>query len=304
MKWQTKTEPQVAVALVEYVYPNLASLPQRGSLLERWNLAIKEGCDFMEIPADFIKNQTEMERTGLHLGDMLSEREIRLLYAKDADLPSGVEYILHTDPGIPRRGGGGQFYLPPLEWENARWVESFVDMVVGIERHLGVPAAAIEIHSGARSNSLQSLIAAIRLLHEEHFRATKQSCRILVENKVGQAVANAEDMAMLWRMLLDNGMQDISGIMLDIPNLLKASGKRFASHLDAVPNDSIQGMHIHWRHQAPSMSDPVDWRAVFDKIRSMEHQIKINPEVFHSTQVGETINFCEHILGRWQRVRK
>ena len=47
---------------VSYVYPNVSGILQRGGLLERWKLAKKLGCTYIEIPADFIKNKTEIKK--------------------------------------------------------------------------------------------------------------------------------------------------------------------------------------------------------------------------------------------------
>jgi len=52
---------------VSYIYPNVASLKQRGGFDERWELAREKGCAYIEIPADFIKNKTEVRATGLDL---------------------------------------------------------------------------------------------------------------------------------------------------------------------------------------------------------------------------------------------
>jgi len=57
-----------AVANVSYVYPNVTGIPQRGGLLQRLLLANKLGCKYIEMPADFIKNKTEITRTGLQIG--------------------------------------------------------------------------------------------------------------------------------------------------------------------------------------------------------------------------------------------
>jgi len=56
---------------IQYVYPNVSGISQRGGLLERWNLAKQNGCDLIEVPADFVKNKTEIEKTGLNLGEFL-----------------------------------------------------------------------------------------------------------------------------------------------------------------------------------------------------------------------------------------
>jgi hypothetical protein len=68
---------------VSYVYPNVSGISQRGGLLERWRLAKNVGCEYIEVPADFVKNRREMELTRLSLGRPLTETAIACLYTKD-----------------------------------------------------------------------------------------------------------------------------------------------------------------------------------------------------------------------------
>ena len=60
--------------MVEYVFPNLNTLSQRGGFEERSSELKKVNetlpCDdfaLIEIPCDFVKNRTEVQRTGLDL---------------------------------------------------------------------------------------------------------------------------------------------------------------------------------------------------------------------------------------------
>ena len=55
----------------------------RGSLLAQLELAAATGCDLIEVPADFVKNLTEMRLTGLPLGSMLDRKAISILYRSD-----------------------------------------------------------------------------------------------------------------------------------------------------------------------------------------------------------------------------
>ena len=91
---------------VSYVYPNTSDLNRggRGGLSVRFELAQSSGCEFIEMPADFIKNKTEIELTGLDLGCTLTKEAVVTLY--DPGSPSrNLAYILHTEPSLPRTDG-------------------------------------------------------------------------------------------------------------------------------------------------------------------------------------------------------
>lgn len=67
-----------------WVLPNVSQFNRngRGSLQERYYVAKRLGFDAVEIPADFIKNSTEVKITGLQLGSFLTEEAILRLYKK------------------------------------------------------------------------------------------------------------------------------------------------------------------------------------------------------------------------------
>ncbi len=65
---------------VSYVFPNVSDIRQRGSLYDRWILAEKYNCDYIEVPADFIKNKTEIQKTGLGICEFLDKKAIATLY--------------------------------------------------------------------------------------------------------------------------------------------------------------------------------------------------------------------------------
>jgi len=52
--------------MVSYACPNVSELNRggRGGLRDRWVLAKESGCAFVEMPADFVKNKTEVTLTG------------------------------------------------------------------------------------------------------------------------------------------------------------------------------------------------------------------------------------------------
>lgn len=70
---------------VLYVYPNvLPGIYQRGGLLERWGSAKINNCEFIEIPADFIKNITEIKKTGQNVCECLKDESIKEIYSKQS----------------------------------------------------------------------------------------------------------------------------------------------------------------------------------------------------------------------------
>ena len=180
------------MANVSYVYPNVSGISQRGELLERWQLAKKLGCKYIEVPADFIKNKTEMERTGLNLGDFLEEEAIVVLYKKDYYIPQKLKYILHTEPSLVRRDGYGLSYQAPLEWYDKKWRRKFVSLVISISNFFGISAAAIEIHPGDRRNSFRDIVASIGFLLDKYHQKFKVEPLVLVEkNKKSSATTKA-----------------------------------------------------------------------------------------------------------------
>jgi len=98
---------------VSYVYPNVSDIPQRGSLLTRWQLATPLSCDYIEMPGDLIKNKTETEKTGLRLGEFLTHAAIDVLYDNDDYLPPNLQYVIHTEPSLPRNDGYGISFQAP-----------------------------------------------------------------------------------------------------------------------------------------------------------------------------------------------
>lgn len=90
-----------------FVFPKVSELrPQRGSLSSRAPLASEQGCGYLEIPCDFVKNPKEAQRTGLAVGSALTAAAIAEFYDEETgSMP--LPYILHTEPSLPRRGEFG-----------------------------------------------------------------------------------------------------------------------------------------------------------------------------------------------------
>ena len=50
---------------ISYVFPNISAFNRngRGGLHPRYEIAEAHGCRFVEVPADFVKNKTEVQIT-------------------------------------------------------------------------------------------------------------------------------------------------------------------------------------------------------------------------------------------------
>jgi len=90
--------------------------------LERWELAKINNCEFIEIPADFIKNKTEIKKTGQKLGEFLKDESIKKIYSKQNIDNKLIKYILHTEPSLPRNDGFGLRHQAALKWYDEDWI--------------------------------------------------------------------------------------------------------------------------------------------------------------------------------------
>ncbi len=145
---------------LSFVFPNLSDIQQRGGLASRLELARDLGCEYLEIPADFIKNKSEVERTGLEMGSPLTPAAIAELYDAEAG-PTPLPYILHTEPSLSRMDAYGVRSQARLCWYDTGWVEALIEMIVGIAEQLSAAPAAVEIHPGDRRNCEKDLVRAM-----------------------------------------------------------------------------------------------------------------------------------------------
>mgnify|MGYP000850970081 FL=1 len=284
---------------VDFVYPNVTSLSQRGSLLTRWSLAQEAGCIYVEVPADMIKNKTEVERTGQEIGSFLSRSSIEELYEQDASVPRDLHYVLHTEPSVPRTDQYGLATQTPLRWHDDAWVTAFVNMIVEIQDFLGRPADVIEIHPGDRRNSYVDLGLAVSSIVEGHRNVFDTKPLVLLENRTGQIVSNGNGVAEMWHCIRDNFPEVACtfGIMCDLQQFYTVTGKNLLPALRQIPAESLRGFHIHHKHRCPSLSDPIPWAEVFEYIRDVEQPILINPEIHHANRVKDAVTFCKQMLG-------
>ena len=281
---------------ISYVYPNVSGIAQRGSLGERWELAEPLGCTYVEMPADFIKNRTEVRKTNLEICSVLTPGAIEMLY--EADSQPGGRYILRTEPSLPRTDGCCLRSQAPLRWYDAGWRKSFIMMVIGISAHLGLPPAKIEIHPGDRRNSYADIANGVNELIEGFAAVFGCEPEILLENRTGQCVQDGTQVREFWECVEENypDLAGRAGIVLDVQQLYTVKKQAFLDSFDEIPVQALKGFHIHAKHRVPSIDDPVPWQEVFLRIGKISQDIIINPEIHHKRRVFDAIRFCREML--------
>jgi len=195
---------------ISYVFPNISTFNRngRGGLHQRYEIAEAHGCSFVEVPADFVKNKTEVKLTGKELGSILSAQDIEKLY--EYGTPSkNIKYILHTEPQLSRRNGEGTSCTPQLKWNDRKWVRDFTNMAVAISKRFGVPPSGIEIHPGGRHNSYLDIVRSITTIRESFEKSFNTIPFVVLENRTGQFVSNGEQILELWRALLFENQKGI-----------------------------------------------------------------------------------------------
>jgi hypothetical protein len=284
----------------DYIYPNVTEVAQRGGLLERWHLAEPLGCMYIEIPADFIKNRTEVERTGQDIGSILKRSSVELLYERETAVPGSLAYILHTEPAIPRRDQHGRQVQVDLRWRDREWLAAFGDMLLDIEDHLGIPPDIIEIHPGSRKNTHADIVTAMHTLIVAHWNAFGVEPLVLLENHTDQGISTASQMQAFWETLRERHPEiaSLAGIALDPWHLRAAAKGEFPGSLHRVPPAALQAFHIHNNLMPPSAADTIPWREVFSAIESLPARPRIKPVVYQKSRVAEAIAFCEEMLAK------
>jgi hypothetical protein len=289
-----------------YVFPNISTFNRngRGGLQQRYKIAESCGCSFVEVPADFIKNKTEVQITKRELGSILSIQDIQKLYVSGT--PSKhISYILHTEPQLSRHNGKGAYCTPQLHWDDQEWVQDFCNMIVAISERFAVPPTGIEIHPGGRHNTYSDIFSSIITIREAFQKNFNTIPFIVIENRTGQFISNGEQMHEFWQALLseNHNLRKDVGIVLDIQQLYTVTKDDLLKHLNHIPKESVKGLHIHCRHRTPSLDNKIPWEQVFTWLGEIEHEIFLNPEVHHFYQAKETISFCNEMIKRTQQRR-
>jgi hypothetical protein len=281
-----------------YVLANTSEMNRggRGGLAARLQMAGLLGCDLVEMPADFIKNKTEIRLTGLEMGSFLDQSAISLLYGADP-VPASCQIVLHTEPELS---------LPCLLcWHDRAWVDAFVRMQIALIRHLRVPPAVIEIHPGDRHNTIKDIIGGALRLIEEVGNAFGRAPLVLLENRTRQVVSTGQDLLEFWRSVArGGGLSEQIGVVLDIQQLFTQTGGNagnvagFLAGLRMIPDEALRGFHIHRNHRNPSLNDAIPWREVFGRIRQLKNDFLVNPEIHHSNAIAAALSsvvaLCKH----------
>lgn len=282
---------------VSYVLPNTSDLKQRGGLLDRAPIAADYGCTLVEIPCDFIKNTTELKRTGLGMGDFLSSKSIEILYVKCSDSAVGIPHILHTEPSLPRHYSSGVVHQAPLKWCDQDWLNAFIDMLISVTDQLGQPPWGIEVHPGDKRNSYAGLADAMIRIQDAYIDHLKATPNIMLENRHGSLISKGSELCRFWKHVEEIGGEGRGlGVVLDIQVLFTSTKRKFEKEISEIPHKSIIGAHVHNRHRAPTLHDQVPWQKAFSAISTAGGSLFINPEVHHLKDVPKTIQFCEDRL--------
>ena len=283
---------------IAYVYPNTADISQRGGLDERVKLAESAGCSFIEVPADLIKNGTEIALTGQSLCSFLNKESITALYRTSGESSRKIPYILHTEPSLGRSDGFGIRTQAPLKWYDNEWVSSFIQMIIDISDFFDSPSAKIEIHPGDRRNSYSDITRSIGKIQEEYSNTFSIVPEILLENRTGQIISDGDEIKQFWEFITTNDpeLTERFGIVLDVQQLATVTRGDFLHSFAIIPNDALKGFHIHTLHKPPSITDKIPWRNVFDRIGGLNQDIIINPEIHHNNKVAGVIGFCKEML--------
>jgi hypothetical protein len=283
---------------IRYVFPNTSDIPQRGGLDERRALAATAGCSFIEVPADMIKNRSEVTATGQEICTFLSKESIAILYKQAKTSPEKIPYILHTEPSLSRTDGFGIKTQARIKWYDPVWVDGFVRMVLDISDFFKIPAAKIEIHPGDRRNSFVDIARAVKTILGRYEDAFNTIPEILLENRTRQFISDGTGISQFWHYISKNNpeLPENFGIVLDIQQLFTVTRQNFLSSFYQIPPECIKGFHIHRLHKPPKTGDGIPWKEVFRKIAGLHQNIIINPEIHHNNKVPEVIRFCKEMI--------
>lgn len=287
------------MARVHFVYPNVTELKQRGGLIERWERARNARCDIVEVPADLIKNKTEVERTGQDVGAFLTQSSIELLYQRDRPVPADLKYSLHTDPSIPRNDRHGRRIVPPLRWHDPAWVSAYADMLLGLSDYLGTSPHAVEIYSGDRKNTVADIVRAIAVLSGAYLDALGSSPIFLLVNRAEQAVFSETQLRSFWLHLTDHcpDIETFAGVALDIRQFRIAKGDESTAAFARIFPESLKGFHMPAGPREPG-NESTFWDSVSATMLSLRHEFFVKPDVIQQSRVEDGVRFAAGMLRR------
>jgi hypothetical protein len=287
---------------VEYVYPNVTEMEQRGGFLDRWLSATSLSCSIVEVPADLIKNKTEAERTGQDIGTFLTPSSIELLYRQDRSVPADLRYTFHTDPSLSRTDRHGRRIVPQLRWYDSDWVNAYLDMLFAIADHLGTSPYAIEIYPGDRKNTGAHILRAMVLISSAFENAFGAAPLLLLVNRADQSIFTGSQIRSFWTNLTATSPEivDTAGVALNIQEFHAATGSDFLKSLDTIPADSLRAFHIRDGREEPGKAG-IPWVRVFTYIHRLPRDCFIKPDVYQRSRVESVLGFCRGMLHRVEK---
>lgn len=302
-----------------FTYPNISPFNRngRGGMVQRQNALRKinkkyNTTDFqlIEIPADFIKNKTEIKKTGRKICSFIDHEFVKRLY-KPGFLDKNIKYVLHTDPALERRIYDNQRVLkckctPQLKWYNTDWIKKFTEQLCNIIDFFEITPYAIEIHPGNYENgknNIHTFSKAIEILHKSFENKYQEEILIFIENRTGQHIKDGNDIKEFWNNFMKEypDLTSKTGIILDIQQFYTVNRSNFITEFSKIPKESLFGVHIHkGRHQVPEPDDLIPWKYVSQEISNLGNftrPLHVLPEVHHSKNVEATYEFCKNYLG-------
>ena len=295
---------------VKYTFPNLSSIPQRGNVSLRLKKAreveknnkLKTNFDMVEVPADFTKNQTEMKKSGLNIGEMLLSHEvIESIYERE-EFPSN-KYILHTEPSLSRSytfDKKKKSFTPKLLWYDLDWLTNFKKQLFLTIEFFSASPKAIELHPGISNrgkNTIKAFAKAIQIIVNDIKSKFNLAPLIMIENRTGHIIQDGVSIASFWNYFkreFPNYTSNI-GIILDIQQFYTVTKSHFLMQLNKIPFDAVCGAHIHTKHCAPNVHDVIPWKLVFNFLKKVNESrsLFILPEVHSISHLIKTMNFLD-----------
>ncbi len=285
--------------IVRYVYPNVSedNRSGRGSLSSRLQQASLLGCELVEMPADFIKDEIEVELTGLNLGAFLDDGAAARLYSASDEAVAPGKYVLHTEPSLPGTGSAEADIESRLCWSDKKWVNHFAEMILVIAKRIGSAPSVVEIHPGDSTDRFGDIIFGARVIRDRLEKNLGVGPRVWLENRTGQIVQTGEDLATFWRAVrAERGVFLWLGLAVDADQLWTATGASFSAQLEVIPDEAVRALHVHRLHRTPTAEDDVPWPLVFAQRFVRYEGFTIHPEVHHRSEVEATIRFCAQQL--------
>ena len=164
--------------------------------------------------------------------------------------------------------------------------------------YLAKPADIIEIHPGYKKNTFEDICEVVQKIIDLYDSRYGFKPLTLLENRTQQFISRGKDIKQLWEYVTKNypQLEQNFGIVLDVQQLKSRTKDNFIKEYDLIPLESLKGFHIHTKHRWPKHNDPIPWKYVFGRIRQIEHDIIINPEIHQYKRVNQAIKFCEDLL--------